>query len=93
MTKVLVVEDDPGILRTLADNLRFEQYEVVTATDGETAFTTLTSCCCSEVASPADASGATGVTSLLGPPAPHAATTAAPAASAAVIRCLVIVDC
>jgi DNA-binding response OmpR family regulator len=35
--KVLVVEDDPGILRTVADNLRFEQYEVVTATDGETA--------------------------------------------------------
>jgi DNA-binding response OmpR family regulator len=36
--KVLVVEDDPGILRTVADNLRFEQYDVVTATDGETAF-------------------------------------------------------
>jgi DNA-binding response OmpR family regulator len=39
MTKVLVVEDDPGILRTVADNLRFEKYEVVTAMDGETAFT------------------------------------------------------
>ena len=38
MTKVLVVEDDPGILRTVADNLRFEQYEVVTASDGETAY-------------------------------------------------------
>jgi DNA-binding response OmpR family regulator len=38
MTKVLVVEDDPGILRTVADNLRFEQYEVVTATDGETGY-------------------------------------------------------
>lgn len=38
MTKVLVVEDDPGILRTVADNLRFEQYEVITATDGETAY-------------------------------------------------------
>jgi two-component system OmpR family response regulator len=38
MTKVLVVEDDPGILRTVADNLRFEQYVVVTATDGETAY-------------------------------------------------------
>jgi DNA-binding response OmpR family regulator len=38
MTKVLVVEDDPGILRTVADNLRFEHYEVVTATDGETAY-------------------------------------------------------
>jgi DNA-binding response OmpR family regulator len=38
MTKVLVVEDDPGILRTVADNLRFEQYQVITATDGETAY-------------------------------------------------------
>jgi DNA-binding response OmpR family regulator len=38
MTKVLIVEDDPGILRTVADNLRFEQYEVVTASDGETAY-------------------------------------------------------
>ena len=41
MTKVLVVEDDPGILRTVADNLRFEQYEVVTATDGEAAYSVL----------------------------------------------------
>jgi DNA-binding response OmpR family regulator len=40
MTKVLVVEDDPGILRTVADNLRYEQYEVVTATDGEAAYRT-----------------------------------------------------
>jgi len=38
MTKVLVVEDDPGILRTVADNLRFEKYDVVTAVDGETAY-------------------------------------------------------
>jgi DNA-binding response OmpR family regulator len=38
MTKVLVVEDDPGILRTVVDNLKFEQYEVVTAMDGETAY-------------------------------------------------------
>lgn len=38
MSKVLVVEDDPGILRTVVDNLRFEQHEVVTATDGETAY-------------------------------------------------------
>jgi DNA-binding response OmpR family regulator len=37
MTRVLVVEDDPGILRTVADNLRFEHYEVMTAMDGETA--------------------------------------------------------
>jgi DNA-binding response OmpR family regulator len=38
MTKVLVIEDDPGILRTVADNLRFEQYDVITAVDGETAY-------------------------------------------------------
>ncbi len=38
MSKVLVVEDDPGILRTVADNLRFEQYDVITAADGETAY-------------------------------------------------------
>ena len=38
MTKVLVVEDDPGILRTVADNLRFEQYQVITATDGAAAY-------------------------------------------------------
>ena len=38
MTKVLVAEDDPGILRTVADNLRFEKYDVFTATDGEAAY-------------------------------------------------------
>jgi DNA-binding response OmpR family regulator len=38
MTRVLVVEDDPGILRTVADNLRFEKYDVITALDGETAY-------------------------------------------------------
>jgi DNA-binding response OmpR family regulator len=38
MTKVLVVEDDPGILRTVADNLRFDKYDVLTAMDAETAY-------------------------------------------------------
>jgi DNA-binding response OmpR family regulator len=38
MRKVLVVEDDPGILRTVADNLRFEQYDVLTAVDAESAY-------------------------------------------------------
>ena len=38
MSRVLVVEDDPAILRGLADNLRFESYEVLTATDGETGY-------------------------------------------------------
>jgi DNA-binding response OmpR family regulator len=38
MTKVLIVEDDPAILRGLADNLRFEKYDVLTATDGEAGY-------------------------------------------------------
>ena len=36
MSRVLVIEDEPAILRGLADNLRFESYEVLTAADGET---------------------------------------------------------
>jgi DNA-binding response OmpR family regulator len=38
MTVILAVEDDPAILRGLADNLRFEGYEVITASDGETGY-------------------------------------------------------
>jgi DNA-binding response OmpR family regulator len=38
MSHILVVEDDPAILRGLADNLKFESHEVQTATDGETAY-------------------------------------------------------
>jgi len=38
MTKILVVEDDPGILRTVSDNLKFEKYDIATAMDGETAY-------------------------------------------------------
>ena len=37
MSRILVVEDDPAILRGLADNLAFESHEVLTATDGESA--------------------------------------------------------
>lgn len=37
MSRILVVEDDPAILRGLADNLKFESYEVLTASDGEAA--------------------------------------------------------
>ena len=37
MSRILVVEDDPAILRGLADNLSFESYDVITATDGEQA--------------------------------------------------------
>jgi DNA-binding response OmpR family regulator len=35
VNRILVVEDDPAILRGLADNLRLESYEVLTAKDGE----------------------------------------------------------
>jgi DNA-binding response OmpR family regulator len=35
---ILAIEDDPAILRGLSDNLRFEGYSVLTATDGETGY-------------------------------------------------------
>lgn len=38
MSRVLVVEDDPAILRGLADNLRFDAHEVLTASDGESGY-------------------------------------------------------
>jgi len=38
MTTVLAIEDDPAILRGLSDNLRFEGYEVITPTDGESGY-------------------------------------------------------
>ncbi len=37
MERILVVEDDPALLRGLVDNLRCESYDVVSATDGELA--------------------------------------------------------
>jgi two-component system KDP operon response regulator KdpE len=37
MTRVLVVDDEPSLLRTLSINLRARQYEVSTAADGATA--------------------------------------------------------
>lgn len=37
MSRILVVEDDPAILRALAENLRAEAHDVVTAGDGESA--------------------------------------------------------
>jgi DNA-binding response OmpR family regulator len=36
--RILVVEDDLAILRGLKDNLEFESYEVLTASDGETGY-------------------------------------------------------
>jgi len=38
MTRILVVEDEPAILRGLMDNLRYEAYEVLGASDGETGY-------------------------------------------------------
>ena len=35
MSRILVIEDDPAISRGLADNLRFESHDVLTAGDGE----------------------------------------------------------
>jgi len=35
MTRVLIVEDDRAILRAIKDNLEYEAYAVLTATDGE----------------------------------------------------------
>ena len=38
MSLLLAIEDDPAILRGLADNLRFESYEVLTAADGQAGY-------------------------------------------------------
>src|SRR5262245_51639863 len=38
MSKILIVEDEPALLRALADNFRFEAYEVSEAEDGETGY-------------------------------------------------------
>lgn len=38
MSRILVIEDDPAILRGLADNLKYESYEVFTAMDGEAGY-------------------------------------------------------
>jgi len=38
MSLILVIEDDPAILRGLSDNLKFESYEVLSATDGEAGY-------------------------------------------------------
>lgn len=43
MSRVLVIEDEAAILRGLADNLRLESHDVLTAADGETGFELLLS--------------------------------------------------
>jgi DNA-binding response OmpR family regulator len=39
MARILVIEDDPAILRGLADNLADESHEVLTGADGENGYT------------------------------------------------------
>ena len=39
--KVLIVEDDPALLRGLKDNFEAQEYEVLTATDGAKGLATL----------------------------------------------------
>jgi DNA-binding response OmpR family regulator len=43
MSRVLVIEDEPAILRGLADNLRLESHDVLTAADGEAGYELLRS--------------------------------------------------
>ncbi len=38
MSRILVVEDDPAILRGLVDNLRFESHDVLSAADGDVGY-------------------------------------------------------
>jgi DNA-binding response OmpR family regulator len=38
MSRILVVEDEPAILRGLADNLKRELHDVWTAADGEAGY-------------------------------------------------------
>jgi two-component system alkaline phosphatase synthesis response regulator PhoP len=38
MSRVLIVEDDPMILRGLKDNLLKKQHDVLTASDGEAGY-------------------------------------------------------
>ena len=40
--RILIVEDDPAILRGVSDNLSYEGYEVLTAEDGETGYRRVT---------------------------------------------------
>jgi DNA-binding response OmpR family regulator len=38
VSRVLIIEDEPAILRGLRDNLRMEAYDVLTASDGESGY-------------------------------------------------------
>jgi DNA-binding response OmpR family regulator len=38
MSRILIIEDEAALQKALADNFRFESYEVLTAPDGETGY-------------------------------------------------------
>jgi DNA-binding response OmpR family regulator len=38
MSRILIIEDEPALLRALTDNFRFEAHEVLTAADGQTGY-------------------------------------------------------
>lgn len=38
MTRILIIEDESALLKALADNFRFESYEVLTASSGEAGY-------------------------------------------------------
>jgi len=38
MSRILIIEDEPVLLRALSDGFRFESHEVITASDGETGY-------------------------------------------------------
>jgi len=42
VTKILIAEDNPDILTIMADRLKSEGYDVITATDGEMAWDQIT---------------------------------------------------
>src|SRR5436190_3752093 len=44
MNRIVVIEDDPAILQGLADNLRMESYDVLTAADGENGYRLVQDC-------------------------------------------------
>ena len=43
MTRILIAEDEPAMAMGLKDNLQFEGFEVLTASDGEAAWNVINS--------------------------------------------------
>ena len=44
MSRILIVEDEPALLRALVDNFQFESYDVVEAADGESGYEKAIAC-------------------------------------------------